>query len=156
MRKTIVVFLGLVFLISLIVSIPIYHNIKLNEFASQLENIKYPGNVEVIESKKTCGKLVGNGNSMDYFACVLVRCQDKQEVLENLLFQSDIVQVGNKDKACEYREVVPVNGCVLESKYLQHGTIEFETLANKIEHQEYYALIIFDGGYDAFWDLRGH
>lgn len=112
--------------------------------------------MEIVDRVKICGKLVGNGNSLDYFACVLVQTPEKQSVLEKLLNESDIVQVGNSDKVCRYREVVPVHGALLESQFIEHETVEFKDLEEEISFRGYYALIIYDGGYEPLWDLRGH
>ena len=112
--------------------------------------------MEIVDRVKICGKLTGNGNSLDYFACVLVQTSEGQAVLERLLNESDIVQAGNSDKKRRYREVDPVHAASLESRFIEHKTVEFEALEKETSFLGYYALIIYDGGYEPIWDLRGH
>ena len=156
MKKTILGILCFFIIIGVICCIPIYHNVQLNKFANQLDNIDFPENVEIVDRVKICGKLTGNGNSLDYFACVLVQTSEKREALEKLLNESDIVQVENGDKVCRYREVVPVHEALLESRFIEHETVEFKNLEEETNFRGYYALIIYDGGYEPIWDLRGH
>jgi len=52
---------------------PILNNITLSSFSKQIYNYPLPENMELIEKKAVCGKLNGNGNGMDYFACILIK-----------------------------------------------------------------------------------
>ena len=156
MNKTILGILVFFIVIGVVCYVPIYHNVQLNRFANQLDDIDFPEDVEIVDRVKICGKLAGNGNALDYFACVLVQTSEEQAVLERLLNESDIVQAGNSDKVCRYREVVPVHAASLESRFIEHETVEFEALEKETSFLGYYALIIYDGGYEPLWDLRGH
>lgn len=53
-------------------------------------------------------------------------------------------------------DVVPVNKNKLETKYLEHGEINFNVLQNQSDFNGYYALVIYDGGYSSDFDIRGH
>ena len=93
MNKAILGILCFFIIIGVICYIPIYHNVQLNKFANQLDDVDFPENVEIVDRVKICGKLVGNGNSLDYFACVLVQTSEKQSVLEKLLNESKIANL---------------------------------------------------------------
>lgn len=41
----------------------------------------------------------------------------------------------------------------LETKYVGHEEIVFETIQNEVNFDDYYVLIIYDGGYSADFDI---
>lgn len=144
------------FILSLFLVVPIYNNFQLSRFSRQLWDLEFPQGIVVLEEDKENGKLNGNGNSMDYLACVLVKSEKPQDELEEFLESKKFHRVRDHEKECRDKEVVKVESDNLQSKYLEHETITFESLSDETEFQGYYALIIYDGGYDSSFDIRGH
>lgn len=144
------------FILSLYLVVPIYNNFQLSRFSRQLWDLEFPQGIVVLEEDKENGKLNGNGNSMDYFACVLVKTEKPQDELEEFLESKKFHRARDHEKECRDKEVVKVESDNLQSKYLEHETITFESLSDETEFQGYYALIIYDGGYDSSFDIRGH
>jgi hypothetical protein len=144
---------------------PIVNNIALNSFSKQLYLIELP-NTKVLEKHSICGKLNGNGNGMDFLACVLVKTELAYEELKAELEHKDFkhakdgaaLQYG-ASKDGEYPvsvDIVKVDSGKLNTDYLMHGEIRFGTLKGLDDYSKYYALVIYDGGYSAFFDIRGH
>ena len=52
-------------------------------------------------------------------------------------------------------DVVKVDNGKLETDYLEHGEIRFKNSKNGDDYSKYYALVIYDGGYSAIFDIRG-
>lgn len=144
------------FILSLYLIVPIYNNFQLSRFSRQLWNLEFPQGVIVLEEDKENGKLNGNGNSMDYLACVLVKSEKTQDELQEFLEGKKFHCARDDEGECRDIEVVKVESDILQSKYLEHETITFEFLSDETEFQDYYALIIYDGGYDSSFDIRGH
>lgn len=159
MKKRIVcilVTLGVAGFFSLFFLARITNNFKLNKFAKQLYDMELPGNLVIVEKNEICGKLNGNGNSMDFLACLLIKSDRNKAELESLLDNVNFKCIGNDEKICVNKEVVKVDGEILQSKYLQHETIKFESLAGETNFSDYYAMVIYDGGYSSNFDIRGH
>lgn len=128
----------------------------MNKFARQLFDLELPQGSSVVEEKKICGKLNGNGNSMDYLACLLIKSNKTKEELDDYLNNLTFHCVENQEKECTEKEVVKVDGEILQSKYLEHEKIRFESLEDEMKFSNYYALVIYDGGYSSDFDIRGH
>lgn len=139
---------------SFFIFIPISNNYKLFVFEQQLK--KLPENITLVESKAICGKLNGNGNGMDFLACILVKSDasfnEIQQYYNGVTFQS----VKNAANHRVEKQVLPVNDDRLRSQYLQQGNISFDTLSAIQDYSKYYIVLIYDGGYSADFDIRGH
>lgn len=140
--------------IGMFVLIPNYNNYVLNKFSSQLFKIELPDNISLIDTYKIRGNLNGNGNTMDFFACILVKTncskEELQEFLENEKFTSA------KGHKVIDTDVIKMKNNILDTKYVEHEQIVFESLKNENNLDDYYALIIYDGGYSSDFDLLGH
>ena len=154
MKKIVMSIIGLIGIIA--IALPCYNNLKLNKFARQLFDLELPQGSSVIEGKKICGKLNGNGNSMDYLACLLIKSDKTKAELDDFLSHLSFHCVEYQEKECTEKEVVKVDGETLQSKYLEHQTMTFESLVDETNFCDYYALVIYDGGYSSDFDIRGH
>lgn len=61
-----------------------------------------------------------------------------------------------KDHETVETEVIKLRSNRLETKYVEHEEIVFETIQNEVNFDDYYVLIIYDGGYSADFDILGH
>ncbi|WP_371368216.1 hypothetical protein SRRS_18780 [Sporomusa rhizae] len=143
-----------IFVMSLFIFIPLLNDYRLFAFAQQLKTL--PQNITLVESKTICGKLNGNGNGMDFLACILVKSdlslEEIQQYYDGIVFQTAKNDVNHKVE----KQVLPVKGNKLETEYLEHGSISFDTLKPSPDYSKYYIMLIYDGGYSADLDIRGH
>lgn len=131
-----------------------YNNFVLTKFSSQLFEMDLPEDIHTIEKYKVRGKLNGNGNGMDFFACILVKTERMQKELQNYLDNQEFTPAKNHETV--ETEVIKLQSNRLETKYVEHEEIVFETIKNQVDFDDYYVLIIYDGGYSADFDLLGH
>ena len=147
----------LVFLVvtSFIVA-PILNNITLSSFSKQIYNYPLPKNSELVEKKAVCGKLNGIGNGMDFFACILIKTDMSIDQLKQYYKEKEFKSAKNdKDHAANV-EVTSINGEQLSTDYVLHEDVRFSKLKNINDYSGYYAVMIYDGGYSADFDIRGH
>lgn len=142
------------FIIGLFILMFNYNNIVLIKFSSQLFELDLPENIYVMEKCKLRGKLNGNGNGMDFFACILVKTGCSQKELYNYLNGQEFTPAKNHELV--ETEVIKLQSNRLETRYVEHGEIVFETIKNEADFDDYYVLIIYDGGYSADFDILGH
>lgn len=131
-----------------------YNNFVLTRFSSQLFEMDLPEDIYIMEEHKVRGKLNGNGNGMDFFACILVKTKRLQKELYDYLNNYEFAPA--KDHETVETEVIKLRSNRLETKYVEHEEIVFETIQNEVNFDDYYVLIIYDGGYSADFDILGH
>ena len=128
-----------------LISIPIVNNCFAKNITKHLKEIPLPPNTEYVESAYKAGKLVGNGNGMQYFGCILIK--------------SDMC----KDDLQEYYLSYALNDwdCIIEEQnsdvisVLERDDMSFKS---KIDCNNYYILYSWGDG-DNFYshlDIRGH
>ncbi|MBP2644004.1 MAG: hypothetical protein H6Q67_1891 [Firmicutes bacterium] len=119
-------------------------------------SLKLYRKITLIESKKICGKLNGNGNGMDFLACILIKSDlsldELQQYFSGIAFQT----VKNDKNHKVTKQVLHVNGNKLATEYLQHDGIFFTTLKSNLDYSSYYVVLIYDGEYSADFAIRGH
>ncbi len=135
---------------------PLMNNWRLARFAQQLDTLPAVAGVTVLEKQTVCGKLNGSGNSMDFLACVLVETQLPPEALQAAYKDREFLPVRGHSQDAVAFLVVPMQRPVLETAYLQHHSITFRALEQVVDFDGYYALVLYDGGYSAGFDVRGH
>lgn len=141
-------------IISQFIITPIENNLSLIKFSSQLDDLKQVQGVTFLEKQSICGKL--NGNGMDFLACMLVKSNLTAEVLKNLYNNPHYKTSKKGSNSIVEFEVVTVTQNKLDSEFLEHQEITFNKLKGITDFSDYYALVIYDGGYSADFDIRGH
>lgn len=141
-------------IIGLFLLIPSYNSYILTKFSSQLFSMDLPDDIFVMEKYKIRGKLNGNGNGMDFFACILVKTERSKEELHDYLNNQKFSPAKNHEMV--ETEVVKLWKNRLETKYVVNEDVMFETIKDEIDFDDYYALIIYDGGYASDFDILGH
>ena len=135
-----------------------YNTFVLIKFSSQLFEMDLPEDIHVIEKYKVRGKLNGNGNGMDFFACILVKTKRSQKELYDYLNNQEFTPAKNHEIV--EKEIKKLQSNCLESKYVETASkctpVTFESIKNEINFDDYYVLIIYDGGYSADFDILGH
>lgn len=160
MRKHKRISILILFIFTIILFSPIIasisNNILLYNFSNQLNNLKVTSVVTFVENHSICGKLNGNGNGMDYLACVLIKTDLSADELINQFSNQNFEAARSWSNNVVEFDVLPVKKDTLESKHLEHGQINFNSLKDETDYKNYYALVIYDGGYLAGLDIRGH
>ena len=88
----------------------------MNDFVGAIS--EYEEDVKIIETKSTYGKLVGNGNGIEYFGAVLVErdsVPNIDAILQDLNLQFESVEVLDQENQ------------IIRSKYLEHRSLKYET-----------------------------
>lgn len=102
MKKIKLLLIGFIGFIVILFVLPIMiattlNNIDLGMFSSQLFNMQLPDNTVLVEKSKICGKLNGNGNSIDFLACMLVKSdltkEQLNEYIDSIKFSQRKVEV---------------------------------------------------------------
>jgi len=143
MKKiTIVIGALLIALPAFLLSVPAVNDRAAAKTAERIQEIELPRETEYIESFSKAGKLVGNGNGMQYLGGILIHSRLPQETL-----QAYYVRRG-RDCAVERQTG-------REIPFVEHGTL---TLRTDPDGDGYYIVYAWGTGPALFQelDLRGH
>jgi hypothetical protein len=147
--------------------IPNTNDIYVNRFAKQLFQLSEPESGLIIEHHKLIGKLNGNGNGMDFAAIILLQTNLNTTKDDLIKYYSSFdfapakkdSDFGERIAGNDHRHSVDLIVEEVESaglkRYFSNISLTFESTMNH-EKYRYYAVIIYDGGYVAFLDLRGN
>ncbi|NLC45329.1 MAG: hypothetical protein GX783_13745, partial [Clostridiales bacterium] len=69
-------------LVMLIIGIPAGNDLIASRVSRSLRNTPLPNDTEIIDYTSKAGKLVGNGNGMQYFGAILIKSKLTLEALE--------------------------------------------------------------------------
>lgn len=133
------------FVIVFLVSAPTVNDHVANKIGESLEGIPLPENTELVETKSLAGKLVGNGNGMQYLGVILIK---SELTLDEL-----------KDYYAKYADYEWE--CIVEKqdskqiKVIEHGSVEFQ---EDVCENGYYIVYSWGSNDTIFneFDLRGH
>lgn len=144
MNKAIIVFLVVIVLIvGFIISIPLVNNYSANNVEQKLLRIALPDNTEMIESLSIAGKVVGNGNGMQYFGAILIKSEKTLDELSAYYSNKleGILVKEQKSKEIEFT----------------HGDVSFSSNIDE-EDDDYFIVYLFGDGIFPFseLDIRGH
>lgn len=115
------------------------------KWGEELQSIPLPEKTELAEARSAAGKLVGNGNGMQYFGAILIKS-------ELSLSELNTYYAGYAKEEWE---------CIVEKQedkeiqVIEHGSLNFET---EINSGNYYIVYSWGSNDSIFheWDLRGH
>ncbi len=129
-------------LVGFIISIPLVNNGSAKDVEKSLTDIALPEDTELVESISEAGKLVGNGNGMQYFGAILVKSELSEEEL-NAYYSEKLDGAVVKEQKTQNIEFL-------------HGFVSFETELD--ENDNYYIVYCFGSGIFPFseLDIRGH
>lgn len=132
-----------IFFIAFIVSVPLVNDFSAKNVEKSLVEITLPDNTQMVESISKAGKLVGNGNGMQYFGAMLIQSELTREELSDHYSQKNANIVVKEQKTQKIE-------CV------EHAQLSFATQITDAEN--YYIVYLFGEGIALFaeLDLRGH
>lgn len=128
-----------------VVGIPLANNHYAEQVEKELRETPLPEKTEIIDSVSQTGKLVGNGNGMQYFGAILLKSKLSLNNLE------DYYSAYQKN---EWSYVVePQKTQIIE--VVEHNRISF---SEKVDDEGYYIVYSWGDGPDLLeeLDFRGH
>ena len=128
-----------------VVGIPLANNNYAEQVEKELRETPLPEKTEIIDSVSQTGKLVGNGNGMQYFGAILLKSKLSLNNLE------DYYSAYQKN---EWSYVVePQKTQIIE--VVEHNRISF---SEKVDDEGYYIVYSWGDGPDVLeeLDFRGH
>lgn len=139
------VILLIIIIIIVTVSVPIINNYYAYRIEMQLCETPLPEETEIIDSVSKAGKLVGNGNGMQYFGGILIKSSLSLETLREYYsgFKKD-----EWSYIVEHQEGPSVD-------WIENGTISF---SKAVEGDNYYIVYSWGTGNSLLSeiDFRGH
>jgi hypothetical protein len=119
------------------------NNYSANNVEQELLRIALPDNTEMIESLSIAGKVVGNGNGMQYFGAILIKSEHTLDELFDYYSNKleGILVKEQKSKEIEFT----------------HGDVSFSSNIDE-EEGNYFIVYLFGDGIFPFseLDIRGH
>lgn len=132
---------------------PLYNDSVLYSFSQQLYNCSLPEETVLVEKHKICGKLNGNGDGMDFLACILIKSDKTINQLQKHFETLEFKGAKSSSKMAEI-QILTITEPKLMTEYLENGEITFSNYNNSSD-KKYYAIVIHDGSYWNFFDGRG-
>lgn len=147
MKKMLVAMLTVAVLMvcGFIIAIPIVNDNVAEKTAKELVKIPMPEGTEYIESKSRAGKLVGNGNGMQYFGAILIQSELSLEELQEYY----------SDYADSEWECIVEWQTDNEISVIEHGSLAFES---EITGDKFFIVYSWGSNDSIFneFDIRGH
>ena len=131
---------------------PASNNLKLHSFSKQLYNSELPDSTDLIDKASVYGKLNGNGNGLDFAAVIVLKSQLNVQDIENHYKSIEFYTIEEKEYSPEV-VVGVISGGRIESNLLEHRSFP---LLEKSKKDGYYYVIIYDGGYNSYFDINGN
>lgn len=132
-------------MISFMISIPIVNNTIAKKTAQSVKEIELPNKTEYIETFAKAGKLVGNGNGMQYLGGILIKSE---------LPLSELQAYYSRYSETE-SECIVEKQTGKELSFIEHGTVSLHT---DISGDLYYIVYSWGNSNSIYrdLDLRGH
>ena len=146
MKKVLVIIVlavAIIFL-SVLIAAPIVNDNIAKKMANELVDLPLPNNTEYVESIHKAGKLVGNGNGMQYFGAILIKSDLSLDELKEYY-----LEFADSEWKCI------VENQINKNVEFTHPTLTFKT---DIEGNNYYIVYSWGDNNTIFHelDIRGH
>lgn len=147
MKKVLVAIILIVVFIflSVLVAAPIINDNIAKKTANKLADLPLPNNTEFIEMVYIAGKLIGNGNGMQYFGAILIKSELSLEELKEYY-----LQFAKNEWECVVESQIDT-----DIKIIEHTKLTFKT---NVEGDDYYIVYSWGDNNTIFhgFDIRGH
>ncbi|MEY8338868.1 hypothetical protein AALB16_12740 [Lachnospiraceae bacterium 62-35] len=142
---TIIVLAAVLIVLSVWITAPIVNDNISKKIANELADLPPPNNTEFVEEVYQAGKLVGNGNGMQYFGAILIKSELSLEKLKEYYLNF----------AENEWECIVENQIGAEVKAIEHRELKFKTI---VEEGTYYIVYSWGDNDTIFheFDIRGH
>ena len=127
------------------ISIPIVNNYSAAKISRELCELPLPKQTKLIDSVSKAGKLVGNGNGMQFFGAILIK---SELTFEELRYYYGTYQENELECIVEKQEGKSID-------LIEHETLQF---SEKMDSSGYYIVYSWGDGISLFeeLDIRGH
>lgn len=127
------------------ISCPIVNNISAKHIIEDINAVPLPQNTNMAEEFSQAGKLVGNGNGMQFFGAVLI---ESELSLEDLDKHYSLYRETPWDYIVEVQDTQNID-------VIEHGTFSFKT---DVSNGQFYIVYSWGNGISPFrdFDLRGY
>ena len=124
---------------------PIVNDISAKRIIANIESVPLPQDTQVAEQFSHAGKLVGNGNGMQFFGAILI---ESELSLEDLNRHYSLYRETPWEYIVEVQDTQNID-------VIEHGTFAFET---DVSNRKFYIVYSWGNGISPFqeFDLRGH
>lgn len=143
MKKIIVIGASIVFcvILTFLIATPIVNDSVARKTAKELSDLSLPQNTECIETVYKAGKLVGNGNGMQYFGAILIQSE---------LTLNELKEFYLNNSNCKVKQQTTT-----EIGIIEHANLAFQTDINEDNYYIVYSWGTNSGIFHEL-DLRGH
>ena len=150
LKKTFIIILiiAVVALVLLVVSTPFINNYIAYSIKKDLVEVSLPDKTELIDDLSSAGKLIGNGNGMQFFGAILIKSELTLEELKHFY---------SKYRENEWSYIVEkqVSNNIA---FIEHRDLKFKAL--KVDEQLINYYIVYTWGSSDYplsdLDIRGH
>jgi len=162
-KKLLILCLAVVILVvSPFVISPLYHNLRLTMFSSQLFYYPLPPHTVRLEKQTVCGRLWGTGDGMEFMTMMLITSElslhELAEYYQDIPFRPvqkyDILE-GRLDDHGVSRDVVAATAGPFKPQYSERYSFDFKYIKRISDYTGLYYVVIHDGPYHSWFDLRG-
>lgn len=147
MKKAGKIILTVIFIsvILFFISCPIVNNISAKHIIEDINTIPLPQNTYMVEQFSQAGKLVGNGNGMQFFGAILIESELSIEDLEK---HYSLYRETPWDYIVEIQDTQNID-------VIEHGTYSFKA---DVSNGQFYIVYSWRNGISPFrdFDLRGY
>lgn len=143
MKRTLGVILALLFagILTLIIGSPIKNNIEAKKVADALKAYDLPEGTQLLDSVSAAGKLVGNGNGMQYFGAILIKSELSLEELKEYfgkLASDEFQNIVEKQETgtidfIEHADLSCDADCDYENTYIVYSWGDYSGLASEFD-----------------------
>lgn len=148
MVKKITIATIVILIIYMLFGIPLTNNYIAYNITKNLKSIELPPDTSLVETVSAAGKLVGNGNGMQYFGAMLLKSD--LSVVELMEFYK-----GKNSESYQYTVETQKDSNI---QTIDHGNISFSEISDEDTSNRYY--IVYAWGESSFFlrdfDLRAH
>lgn len=147
MKKTLGIILALLFagLLTLIIGSPIKNDMEAKKVANAIKECALPERTELIDTVSAAGKLVGNGNGMQYFGAILIKSELSLEELKEYYGKLASEEFQNN---VEKQETGTID-------FIEHANLSFDA---DCDYENTYIVYSWGdySGLASEFDIRGH
>ena len=151
-RVTIAVMAGLLALIVLPnIIVPIYNDIVAVRYLKQLKDYPLPDEAARAGAFWAVGKFTGNGNNTEYFAAILLETAVSQEEIAAYYREADFSPARPRHETHQLHV-----GALQDGRLIFEDDFHFSKPLDLPAGAYYLCVALYDGGYPAMFDIRGH
>ena len=133
------------------IAMPIYNDIVAARYLKQLKDYPLPDGAARAGAFWEVGKFTGNGNNTEYFAALILETALSQAEIEAYYRAADFLPARPRHETHQLHI-----GTVENGRLVFRDDFHFSKALPLPEGAYYICVALYDGGYPAMFDIRGH